>query len=42
MVSFRLTHALVYVGKFLIGGFGSPNPIKNENNKPITRPLNEP
>jgi len=30
----------MYVGKFLSAGL--PNPIENENTKPITRPVNEP
>lgn len=30
----------MYVGKFL--SLGLPNPIKNENTKPIISPVNEP
>jgi len=30
----------MFVGKFVAAGL--PNPIENENTKPITRPVNEP
>jgi len=42
IVSFSTRHAFVKVGKFLIGGLCPPNPIENENIKPIIRPISEP
>lgn len=41
-VMFSVRHEFVFVGKFFILGLGPPNPNKNENIKPIIRPVNEP